>query len=78
MPLQRNGPDITTQFQKEEVEELGMLKMDFLGLTTLTDIDKALKYVRQNHGVDIDFDKLGYDDPEVYKLIGTGDRKSVV
>lgn len=77
VPLQRNGPDITTQFQKEEVEELGMLKMDFLGLTTLTDIDKALKYVRQNHGVDIDFDKLGYDDPEVYKLIGTGETEAV-
>ncbi|MBD5086774.1 MAG: DNA polymerase III subunit alpha [Clostridiales bacterium] len=77
VPLQRNGPDITTQFQKEEVEELGMLKMDFLGLTTLTDIDKALKYVKQNHGVDIDFDKLGYDDPEVYKLIGTGETEAV-
>ncbi|MDE7078587.1 MAG: DNA polymerase III subunit alpha [Clostridia bacterium] len=77
VPLQRNGPDITTQFQKEEVEELGMLKMDFLGLTTLTDIDKALKYVKQNHGVDIDFDKLGYDDEEVYKLIGTGETEAV-
>ncbi|MDE6188682.1 MAG: DNA polymerase III subunit alpha, partial [Clostridia bacterium] len=77
VPLQRNGPDITTQFQKEEVEELGMLKMDFLGLTTLTDIDKALKYVKQNHGVDIDFDKLGYDDPQVYQLIGTGETEAV-
>lgn len=77
VPLQRNGPDITTQFQKEEVEELGMLKMDFLGLTTLTDIDKAIKYVKQNHGVDIDFDVLGYDDDEVYKLIGTGETEAV-
>lgn len=77
VPLQRNGPDITTQFQKEEVEELGMLKMDFLGLTTLTDIDKALKYVKENHGKEIDFDKLGYDDPEVYKLIGTGETEAV-
>ncbi len=77
VPLQRNGPDITTQFQKEEVEELGMLKMDFLGLTTLTDIDKALKYVYKNHGVKIDFEELGYDDPEVYKLIGTGETEAV-
>lgn len=77
VPLQRNGPDITTQFQKEEVEQLGMLKMDFLGLTTLTDIDKALKYVKENHGVEIDFDKLGYEDEEVYKLIGTGETEAV-
>ena len=77
VPLQRNGPDITTQFQKEEVEELGMLKMDFLGLTTLTDIDKAIRYVEKNHGVKIDFEELGYDDPEVYKLIGTGETEAV-
>ncbi len=73
VPLQRNGEDVTTQFQKEEVEELGMLKMDFLGLTTLTDISKACKYIKQNHGVDIDFEKLGYDDEEVYKMLSSGD-----
>ncbi len=77
VPLQRNGEDITTQFQKEEVEELGMLKMDFLGLTTLTDLSKAKKYVFENYGVNVDFAELGYEDPEVYKLIGTGETDAV-
>lgn len=77
VPLQRNGEDITTQFQKEEVEELGMLKMDFLGLTTLTDISKAKQYVYENTGKKIDFAELGYDDPEVYKLIATGETDAV-
>ncbi|MEG2561787.1 MAG: DNA polymerase III subunit alpha [Clostridia bacterium] len=77
VPLQRNGNDITTQFQKEEVEQLGMLKMDFLGLTTLTDISKAKQYIMENHGVDVDFEKLGYEDPEVYKLISSGETDAV-
>lgn len=77
VPLQRNGEDITTQFQKEEVEEMGMLKMDFLGLKTLTDIAKARQYVYEDHGVDVDFDKLGYDDPEVYRQISSGDTDAV-
>lgn len=77
VPLQRNGEDITTQFQKEEVEELGMLKMDFLGLTTLTDIDKAKQYIYENYNVKVDFQELGYEDPEVYKLISSGETDAV-
>ena len=77
VPLQRNGEDITTQFQKEEVEEMGMLKMDFLGLKTLTDLAKARQYVYEDHGVDVDFEKLGYDDPNVYKQISSGDTDAV-
>ena len=44
VPLQRSGDDVTTQFDMKEVEQLGMLKMDFLGLRTLTDIAKAKQY----------------------------------
>lgn len=77
VPLQRNGDDITTQFQKDEVEELGMLKMDFLGLKTLTDIKKAKQYIKEAIGDEIDFQKLGYDDAEVYKLISSGDTDAV-
>lgn len=77
VPLQRNGEDITTQFQKEEVEEMGMLKMDFLGLKTLTDIAKTKQYIKEDFGVDVDFQKLGYDDPNVYKLISTGETDAV-
>lgn len=77
IPLQKNGDDITTQFQKDDIEELGMLKMDFLGLRTLTDIDKTIKYVKQNKNIDIDFSKMDYNDPNVYKLIASGDTDAV-
>ena len=77
VPLSRSGEDITTQFQKDEVEEVGMLKMDFLGLRTLTDIKKAKQYVRETTGRIIDFDELGSEDPNVYKLIGSGETDAV-
>ena len=77
VPLQRNGEVVTTQYPKDQVEALGMLKMDFLGLVTLTDVHKAKIYIKENHGVDVDFGKLGYDNPEVYKLIASGDTDSV-
>lgn len=77
VPLQRNGDDITTQFNMKVVEQLGMLKMDFLGLRTLTDISKAMQYIREDFGVELDFHKLGYEDPEVYKMIGDGETDAV-
>ena len=77
VPLQRNGEDITTQFNMKEVEQLGMLKMDFLGLRNLTDIDKAKKYTKEDFGVDVDFAEIGYEDEGVYKLIGDGDTEAV-
>jgi DNA polymerase III subunit alpha len=67
------GDKITTQFDMVESEELGLLKMDFLGLRTLTDIQKTIEIVKEIHNIDIDFSKLGLDDPKVYELIGTGD-----
>ena len=60
-----------------EIEKLGLLKMDFLGLITLTDIKKAIDYVKEDYGVDIDFHKLGYEDPNVYELIASGDNVAV-
>lgn len=77
VPLQRNGDDITTQFDKGQIESVGLLKMDFLALKTLTDINEAEKYIFEDKGVKIDFNKLGYDDPEVYKLIASGDCEGV-
>ncbi len=77
VPLQRNGDDVTTQFDMIEVEALGMLKMDFLGLRTLTDVQLACQYVKENHGVDIDFHKLGYEDMGAYELIGSGETDGV-
>ena len=77
VPLGRNGDDITTQYEGVEMEHLGHLKMDFLGLRNLNDIKSCLAYVKKNHGVEIDFDKSSYDDPNVYKLISTGDTEGI-
>ncbi len=77
VPQSRNGEDITTQYEAVDLESLGLLKMDFLGLNTLTDIDRAVQYVKEDFGVDIDFDKLGYDDKNVYDLIGTGNTEAI-
>ena len=73
LPLQRKEDSITTQFDKDQVEAMGLVKMDFLGLRTLTDINLACQYAKEDYGVDIDFDKAGVDDPEVYAEIYSGD-----
>lgn len=77
VPLSKNGDDVVTQFDKTEVEAVGMLKMDFLALTTLTDIKNTLDYIKEDFGVDIDFNALGYDNPEAYELISSGDTDAV-
>ncbi|MBE7087593.1 MAG: DNA polymerase III subunit alpha, partial [Clostridiales bacterium] len=77
VPLQRNGDDVTTQFDMIEVEALGMLKMDFLGLRTLTDVQLACKYVEEDFGVHLDFHELGYEDKGTYDLIGSGETDGV-
>jgi len=76
-PLGRNDKVIATQFDKTMVEPLGLLKMDFLGLKTLTDIDEAIKLIKEDKGFDVDFHKIGYEDPKVYELIASGDCVSV-
>ena len=79
VPLAKNGDMVTTQFDKGETEHLGLLKMDFLGLITLTDLDLMIKLIKQRTGETIEFydSKFTYDDPEVYKLIGSGDNDGV-
>lgn len=77
VPLQRSGEDITTQYNMKEVEKLGLLKIDFLGLRTLTDIHKTSEYVYENTGEKIDFSKCGYDDPKVYALISSGETEAI-
>lgn len=72
VPLQKNDESIVTQFGMNTLEELGLLKMDFLGLRTLTVMSDAIKIVKVNRGVDIDLDKIDFDDKEVYKMIGEG------
>ncbi len=77
VPLSRNGEDITTQFVAKEIEALGMLKMDFLALVTLTDIKKCVDYIKENYNIDIDFTKIGYCDEGAYSLIAEGDTDGV-
>jgi len=69
VPLNLNDGVITTQFPMTTVEELGLLKMDFLGLRTLTIIRLATEMAEQNKNAIIDFEKHDYEDPKVYELI---------
>ncbi|MEG1715524.1 MAG: DNA polymerase III subunit alpha [Lachnospiraceae bacterium] len=73
VPLSRaSDGSITTQFTMNTLEELGLLKMDFLGLRTLTVIQNAVKLASRTMGKSIDIDQINYDDQEVLASIGTG------
>ena len=78
VPLSRGSDGtITTQYIMTTIEELGLLKMDFLGLRTLTVIDNAVKLVKRNYGVEIDVDRIDYDDKKVLESIGTGHTEGI-
>ena len=77
VPLCKVGEDVATQYNMIELEDLGLLKMDFLGLKTLTDIDKCIKMIRKNYGVEVDFNTMDYDDPNVFKLISSGNTDAI-
>lgn len=72
VPLQKNEDSITTQFTMGALEELGLLKMDFLGLRTLTVIRDTVDLIYKNCGRSVDVEKLEMDDISVFKLIGEG------
>ncbi|MCL6650163.1 MAG: DNA polymerase III subunit alpha, partial [Chloroflexi bacterium] len=75
---QRNGDGeeaervIVTQFDMDDVADVGLLKMDFLGLTTLTVIHDTLLAIRERTGQAPDLDRIDYEDPEVYRMLRTG------
>ena len=77
MPLQMNDDVLTTQFVKDTVESMGLLKMDFLGLRNLTVINNTVKLVEKTRGVRIDLENLDYDKKEVYDLISTGNTDGI-
>ena len=78
VPLSRGSEDaITTQFNMTTIEELGLLKMDFLGLRTLTVIQDAVKNIKRSKGIDIDIDHLDIEDKAVYDLLCTGQTDGV-
>ncbi|MGL4423121.1 MAG: DNA polymerase III subunit alpha, partial [Gemmataceae bacterium] len=68
---------VTTQWEMGIIEKVGMLKMDFLGLRTLTLVDNALKMIAKTRGLQIDVQKLPMDDEPTYKLLQRGDAKGV-
>ncbi len=72
VPLQRNEDSIVAQFDMTTLEELGLLKMDFLGLRTLTVMNDAVKMIKENQGIDINLDKINFEDKDVYNMIGEG------
>ncbi len=72
VPLNVNDGVVTTQFPMNTLEELGLLKIDFLGLRTLTVINNALGLIKMNHGIDIDIDRLDLTDQSVFEIIAQG------
>ena len=78
VPLSRaSDGSLVTQFTMTTLEELGLLKMDFLGLRTLTVIQNAAKLVARDKGVDLDMDHIDYDDKKVYAMLGAGKTEGV-
>ena len=78
VPLSRaSDGSITTQFTMTTLEELGLLKMDFLGLRTLTVIQNAVRLVEKTTGKPLDIDKIDYNDKKVLDSIGTGKNDGV-
>ncbi|MBQ8914386.1 MAG: DNA polymerase III subunit alpha [Lachnospiraceae bacterium] len=78
VPLSRGKEEaITTQYNMTTIEELGLLKMDFLGLRNLTVIHDAVKHIKENHGIDIDMDHLDFNDKAVYDLISSGKTEGI-
>lgn len=69
-PPPKDPTTTVTQFSAGPLEELGLLKMDFLGLRNLAILDRAMKIVKEVHGVDIDLLKIDYEDPKVLHLFG--------
>jgi DNA polymerase III subunit alpha len=78
VPLYKSNKDeITTQYDMNALERIGLLKMDFLGLTTLTVLDDAVRLIQQNRGVTVDLPNLPLDDAATYAIFGRGDTTGI-
>jgi len=77
MPLYKTRDDIVTQFEKEEVEQVGLLKMDILGLKTLTIIKNILHALEEREQVRLDLDHIPLDDAKTYKIFQAGDTDGI-
>lgn len=77
VPLYMHQDSITTQFPMNTLEELGLLKMDFLGLRTLTVIQDTIRNVQENRNKEIDLSSIKFDDPKVYESMSQGNTLGV-
>ena len=79
VPIQRKGDDaeVVTQFEMHAIEQLGLLKMDFLGLRNLTTIERCLDLIADNTGARPDIDGVALDDKQVYDMLSRGDGMGV-
>src|ERR1700690_1709903 len=78
VPLYKSNKDeITTQYDMNALERIGLLKMDFLGLTTLTVLDDAVRLIKQNRGIDVELATLPLDDKATYALFTRGDTTGI-
>jgi len=73
VPLEwSSGGDIISQYDKDDIEKLGIVKMDILALPTLTVIEDTLVSIKQNHGIDIDLDAIDHNDPAAFAMLRDG------
>jgi DNA polymerase III subunit alpha len=78
VPLYKTSRDeVTTQYDMNALERIGLLKMDFLGLTTLTVLHDTVRMIEQNRAVKVDLDTLTLDDTDTYKLFARGDTTAI-
>ena len=81
VPLQANTKDgdgaVVTQYSMEDIESMGLLKMDFLGLKNLTMLQRTVELIEQTHSKRIDLDTLPLDDPETYRLLARGELEGI-
>ncbi|GHF38866.1 DNA polymerase III subunit alpha [Deinococcus metalli] len=79
VPVMRDtsGAGMVCQYDMKAVEDIGLIKMDFLGLRTLSFLDEARRIMRESKGIDIDFDTIPFDDAKTYELMSRGDTKGV-
>ncbi|GGL95635.1 DNA polymerase III subunit alpha [Deinococcus aerophilus] len=79
VPVMRDtsGMGMVCQYDMKAVEDIGLIKMDFLGLRTLSFLDEARRIMRESRGIEIDFDAIPFDDARTYELMSRGDTKGV-
>ncbi|MBI3398907.1 MAG: DNA polymerase III subunit alpha [Deltaproteobacteria bacterium] len=79
LPLYKGPKEevVTTQYAMKDVEKIGLVKFDFLGLKTLTVIDRTVKILKGNRGIEIDIDNLKLEDADTYKLLSSGNTNGI-